>query len=285
MEIKGIILDVDGVIIGEKKGRNFPFPNQEVINSLKKAKSKGIKISLCTAKPFFAIKKIVEDAKLDNPHITDGGSVVINPIKNQILSSHFIETSLAQKVMDVYLKNQVYAEFYTLDDYFLQKDQACELTKKHAEILQKQPKKVFSLLKEASNKRITKIMPVAKNEQDKERVIELFELFEKELMLSWGVHPTALPFQFGIITPKGISKKSAAEQIIQSEKINFNNVLGIGDSSSDWQFIELCKYGGAVGNASEKLKELVLSKGKRGFVGPNVDDNGIINILKHFDVI
>ncbi|MEK7557255.1 MAG: HAD hydrolase family protein, partial [Patescibacteria group bacterium] len=74
-----------------------------------------------------------------------------------------------------------------------------------------------------------------------------------------------------------------AIEILRSLDISFANTLGVGDSSSDWQFIELCQYGAAVGNASEELKKLVTSKGKEfSYIGPTVDENGIIDILNHF---
>ena len=105
-------------------------------------------------------------------------------------------------------------------------------------------------------------------------------------MLSWGIHPVALPLQFGIVTAKGISKKNAAEEIVKNADISFNEVLGVGDSKSDWQFIQLCRYGSAMGNASEELKELVLSKGKDfSFIAPSVDENGILDVFKNFNLV
>ncbi len=83
--IKGIILDVDGVIVGEKIGFNSPWPHIDVINKLKEIRNKGISISLCTAKPHFSISKIIKDAGLDNYHIADGGAVIINPVNRKIV--------------------------------------------------------------------------------------------------------------------------------------------------------------------------------------------------------
>ena len=60
MGIKGIILDIDGVIVGEKFGFNFPLPHPDVISALKKIKFNGIFISLCTAKPYFAVMDIID---------------------------------------------------------------------------------------------------------------------------------------------------------------------------------------------------------------------------------
>jgi len=128
-------------------------------------------------------------------------------------------------------------------------------------------------------------MPIAKNEEDKKRLIDLFEPFKNDLTLSWGIHPVALPHLFGIITAKGISKKKAVLEIANNIKVKPKEMLGIGDSTSDWQFIETCGYGGAMGNASEELKKLVLSKGvEHSFIGKSVDENGILDILNYFSL-
>ena len=90
-DIKAIILDVDGCIVGEKIGFNSPNPNIEVVKRLKEIRNSGIPIVLCTAKPHFSIREIIRDCELNNYHITDGGSVLINPINNEIIKKYVID--------------------------------------------------------------------------------------------------------------------------------------------------------------------------------------------------
>lgn len=282
-DVKGIILDVDGVIIGEKIGFNSPDPHIEVINKLKEIKDKGINISLCTAKPYFAIQKVIEDAGLNNLHITDGGSVIINPIDNIVENKHILDREQAKAVIEMCIKNNIYVEFYTVDDYFIQKSQECEITKQHIHILQKKPIVVEDLAKTSMNEEITKIMPIALDETDKERVNNLYKQLNVNLAFNWSVHPVALPLQFGIVTATGISKKQGLIAISESSNVPLENILGVGDSTSDWNFIELCGYGSAMGNASKELKELVKTKGEGNhYIGGHVDNNGIIDILDYF---
>lgn len=282
-KVKGIILDIDGVIVGEKIGFNSPDPHPDVINALKNIHEQGIAVSLCTAKPHFAIKSIIRSANLNNFHITDGGSVIINSIDNVIVKKHIIDNNAAEKILDMYLKNNVYTEFYTVDDYVIQNSQVFDITSKHTHILQQEPKVVESLLNESISSEITKIMPIALDEKDKERVTALFNQLGSNLTLSWGIHPVALPLQFGIITAPGISKRQGTIDISESSNISFENMLGIGDSKSDWQFIELCKYGAAVENASQELKKLVATKENNCWhIGGHVDENGILEILDAF---
>ena len=282
-KVKGIILDVDGVIVGEKIGFNSPNPHIDVINKLKELRNKGISISLCTAKPHFSIGSIINDAGLDNYHITDGGGVIINPITKSIVKKYIIDKELAKRVLKMCIDNNIYTEFYTVENYYIQADQECDITPKHIHILQENPVKLKDIVEESSQYEITKIMPIALDEEDQERVKKLYNNLNINLTLSWGIHPVANPLKFGIITAPGISKKQGAIEISKNMNVPLENILAVGDSTSDWHFIELCGFAGAMGNASEELKRLVATKEEgHHYIGNSVDENGIIEILNYF---
>jgi Cof subfamily protein (haloacid dehalogenase superfamily) len=284
--IKAIILDVDGVIIGEKVGYNSPHPHQDVVAALKKTREKGIAVCLCTAKPHYSISVEINAPKLHNPHIADAGAVIIDPIDKIIVEEHVIDKKLVQEMVQVLLAHDVYTEFYTVNDYFIQKNQVSEITAKHRHILQRDPVIVSNLIEESRKNRITKIMPIAKDKEDMKRVSEILEPYTTKASISWAVHPVALPLQFGIITALGSSKKEGAEAIVKSLQISFDEVLGVGDSTSDWKFIQLCGYGATLANGSDELKELLAAKGEGKYVisKGSVDENGILEILRFFSM-
>jgi hydroxymethylpyrimidine pyrophosphatase-like HAD family hydrolase len=282
--IKGIIIDVDGVVIGEKAGFNFPDPHKDVIARLRQIEEKGTPISLCTAKPHFSIRAIIQGANLRSLHITDGGGVIIDPLDNIILKSHVIDKEVARQIIKTCLDRRTYVEFYTIDEYFAQTSQQGDITEIHADILQAKPHLVDSLLSQVEHEEITKIMPVVRDDDDMHELDKLLQPFTDRATVSWGTHPVALPRRFGIVTAKGISKQQAAREIAEHNNIAMDELLGIGDSTADWQFIEQCGYAGAMGNASDELKRLVATKGDRGVVGKHVDENGIIDILDHFEL-
>lgn len=284
-KIKAIILDVDGVIIGEKIGFNSPDPNPLVTTKLKSIQNSGTPIILCTAKPHFALKKLIADADLNNFHITDGGGVVIDPLGKKVLNKHIIPSEIALKVVSSLLDANVYTEIYTLDNYVIQSSQFGEVTNKHAMVIQNHPKQVKSLKAAIVDHEVTKIMPIANDTNDKIRVDSIIRQFEPDVTVSWGVHPVILPLQFGIVTAPGISKSIAAEQILNNIGINSGDTLGVGDSTSDWQFIKPCGYGAAMGNASEELKQLVLTKSAgQSYIAPSVDENGILSVFSYFNI-
>jgi hydroxymethylpyrimidine pyrophosphatase-like HAD family hydrolase len=280
--IKGIIIDVDGVIVGEKVGLNFPEPHPDIIARMKSIEAKGISVSLCTAKPHFSIQKIINDANLHSLHITNGGGVIIDPLDNVILKSHFIDKPTAKKILQTCLDHGTFVEFYSPQEYFAQTSQKSEITGIHTDILQHEPHMVESLIEEVDKHDIVKIMPITKNDADMKALDDLLAPCKESATVSWGSHPVALPRRFGIITAKGISKKQGAVEVANYSDIKLEELLGIGDSTADWQFMEQCGYAGAMGNASDELKQLVATKGKQSCVGKSVDENGILDIFDYF---
>jgi hydroxymethylpyrimidine pyrophosphatase-like HAD family hydrolase len=268
--------------VGEKVGVNFPDPHSDVIARLKAIEAQGISISLCTAKPHFSIHKIIDDASLHSLHITNGGGIITDPLDKITLKSHFIDKDAATKILQTCLDHNTYVEFYTTDDYFVQRSQLSKVTGIHTDILQHEPHMVESIMDEVGKHDIVKIMPIVKDDADMKALDGMLDQYRTNATISWGSHPVALPRRFGIITAKGISKKQAAIEIAEYSKIALDELLGIGDSTADWQFIEQCGYAGAMGNASDELKQLVSTKGERSFVGGAVDENGILDILDYF---
>lgn len=285
-KVKAIVLDVDGVIIGEKIGFNSPDPHPLVIDALKTIQNQGVPIILCTAKPHFAIRKLIKDANLDNFHIVDGGGVIIDPLNHQVLQKHPIPQSTAKKVISALLSHNIYTELYTVDNYYIQSSQKCEITPKHTLVIQTPPEEVDSLYEAIDRLEVTKIMPIALDPSDKLRVDQILQPHIPDVVVSWGVHPVILPLQFGIVTAPGISKSIAATIILKHLSVSPQDTLGIGDSTSDWQFIDPCGYGVAMGNASAELQQLVLGKGiGHSFVAPSVDEHGLITAFKHFRLL
>ena len=80
----------------------------------------------------------------------------------------------------------------------------------------------------------------------------------------------------------GISKVQAARVISKHTGVSLQEMLGVGDGMTDWQFIEICGYAGAMGNASQELKDKVIAMGTNGYIGKSVNENGLLDILAHF---
>ena len=282
--IDGIILDIDGVIVGGKPNINFPTPHVEVIRALKKIYNNGISISFCTAKPGFVIESLVKLTGLDTIHISNGGAEIINHIQNSVIEAHPLDNDTAVSFVRETIKRGLYTEAYVTDGYAIQKGAFCQLTEINISILNTKPIIVDSLEQYVKSNDIIKIMPAAFTDSHKKVIEELMPSFP-DFQLQWGANPMYAPTLFGVVTKKGITKKSGGHAISAHTNIPFTHMLGVGDGLSDWEFMQLCDYVGTVANADQKLKNLVKRRGKNGFIGKSVDVNGILDIFKYFRLI
>lgn len=277
--IKAVIMDVDGVIVGKKEGFNFPLPNAEVISVLEGISKKGIPIVLCTAKFHVAIDGIIQQAKLNNPHITDGGALIINPLSDQKIVE---EVCIAEAVVSEYLShNEAYTEVYSADTYYVQKGINPKFMAKRIQLLQAEPTIVDPLSEIKAD--VIKIISFADDDDDIPRIESQVKKLGDKVHYIWSHHPFIAPMRPCVITQPGVSKEHAARRVAEYLQIDLSEILGIGDSKADWDFMKLCGYTGMVGDNSE-LKALVLAKGDKGYVGGSVDNHGILDIFNHFKV-
>ncbi len=281
--IKAIITDVDGVIVGDKHGINFPLPNEKVIWKLKELNKSGIPIILCTGKPIHSIEGIVRAAELDNPHISDAGAFIYNPLHDQIIREHVIPGNLVTQIVEASLKHNTYVEIMAAKNYYIQKDQIQSLTEKRSIILQQEPIIVDSLLDIIPQLKIIKILPFINDVSEKQRIENLLTPFADEIHSFWSTVPFMLPAWTKVITIKGVSKFHASQEVMKYLNISFDDCLGVGDLPPDWLFIKHCRYGGVVGDSDQEFKNNVMSKGEGNyFLGSSVDEDGFLQILDYF---
>ena len=281
--IKAIIIDVDGVIVGKTHGVNFPLPNKKIINALKNLQRRNIPVVLCTAKFNYAVKEIITQADLRNPHITDGGALIIDPLDNKIIKMHLFEKPLVHNIIENAIAQGIYTEMYGVNDYYLQKDHVNGFTNKRIKILQKEHITVNSLKDKINDVDVIKIINFAHTQEEKEKIIKILTPYQDKIHYIWTHHPATFPTENTIVTITGVSKKAASYEVLDYLKISPDETLGVGDTEGDWNFMSLCKYVGVVGDASQQLKELARTKGEGNYYfGSSVDEDGFLQILDYF---
>lgn len=284
--IKAVVLDVDGVIVGSQEGFNFPYPHKEVIWCLGDIRKRGIFVCLLTGKTSFAIKKIILDAHLDNLHVAYGGAVGFNPFMGGSGFEYSLDKKNVLRLVKFYFDYGIYMEIYESDDYFVLEEQIDQtITPIRTKILQKEPR-VIARIEEIGVKSLVKINLLACNPVQKELIDRSFaDEFGEDMLLSMSSNPNTKNWHYGIVTARGVSKKQGVEELSKNLGVRLDDILGVGDTMHDWQFIEMCGYGGTLSDGDETLKKLVLQKGDRGFVGGVVNQNGVLDVLAHFGLI
>jgi hydroxymethylpyrimidine pyrophosphatase-like HAD family hydrolase len=283
--IRAIISDVDGVMVGRREGVNFPLPHRDVITALQRISAAGTPIVLCTAKFGYAIKDIAIQAKLRNPHITDGGALIIDWLDNRVVAQHALDREVANAYVEACLAQDIYTEIYTADTYYVQKSQAEQFTAKRTKLLQAEPIIATSLSEVVEHQAIIKVVNFSKGKDDQPAMESNTRRFGDRLTYIWSQHPYLVPRRGMIITAPGVSKQHASIEVAKCLGVPFDSILGIGDSESDWNFMQLCAYVATIGEDSVALQQLAESKDKaHRYFASTVDDHGIIEIFRHFDL-
>lgn len=120
--------------------------------------------------------------------------------------------------------------------------------------------------------------------RDKE-ILEMMGYFPREsdpeVFNEVLTHCTTLRWHplFSDIVQKGISKSTGIDQVIQYFGIKLEDTIAFGDGGNDIQMLKHAGIGIAMGNASERVQAAA------NYVTTTVDDDGIANALKHFQLI
>ncbi len=280
--IQAIITDVDGVMVGKTPGVNFPLPHQAVIDRLQRINSSGIPVILCTAKFNFAIREIALSAHLDNPHITDSGAVLINFVADTITSEHPIDRQIVEECVSLFLDMKLYVEIYTTSHYYVQRSQRSSFTEKRNKVLQMQPTFATSLIDIAKRETIVKIICFTKDDAVQQALIKQLDTLKQKVHYIWSAHPFLRPIHIGVITAANISKASASIEVSQLLSIPLDGILGIGDSLSDWEFMQLCGFVGTIGDEAALQEKATTKETSTYYISRSVDDHGILDIFDYF---
>ena len=84
---------------------------------------------------------------------------------------------------------------------------------------------------------------------------------------------------FADVNPKGLSKKVGIDIFCKHFGIGIENTMAFGDGGNDISMLKHVNIGVAMGNANPEVKEIA------NYTTDEVDENGIWNALKYFEVI
>jgi Cof subfamily protein (haloacid dehalogenase superfamily) len=283
-KIKAMVLDIDGVIVGDKEGINFPHPSKKVIAALRKIHDAGIPVSLLTARPSFAAFNSIKAVGIDNPHIADGGATIYNPMRDQVIHTTPIKPKEVVNLLRL-LPKDIYVNLFGLKKYYLQKSHENDSTKIITKFLGDTPVRIENLENVAEKETIIKINIIAFSEKEKEIINSVFKNLSHIYSFNWSSNPVMSPLKVLVVTARGVSKRSGVEYFAKYLGVSLDTILGVGDMIQDWDFIEICGYKAAMKNASKELKEKIDIRDPRQTIGGQVNDDGILDVFRYFKLL
>ncbi len=280
--IKAIILDVDGVILGHQDGVNFPLPSHPIQSALQNLSKSDLPISLCSAKATFALEPIAVACHLKSHHIADAGATLINIMTGEKISFSIPQETCARLSKDL-LALKVYTEWYSCNDKYFTLPDGNKVIREARTVLFNNREALLSI--PPKSEEIIKIIVLPESPYQRDEVTKIMNKYP-ELSLTWGFNPSKIPADSGYISIKSATKRTGVERLAKLNGVPLSDTLAVGDSTSDWTFMELCGYCSTLSNGTTELKELVNSRAERGFTSEKgIDNDGLLDIFKHFSIV
>lgn len=261
--IKALFFDIDGTLVSFKT-HQIPV---STLKALEAAKAKGIQIFIATGRPPVIINNL---AALQERNLIDG----------------YITMNCAYCFVDdtvIYKSTIPTAEVDALAAFCHERNIPCILVGEH-DICANQPNETVTEIfnnqlktdpiapetyrKEHSNKEYYQLTPFI-NSEEEQSILPAIPNCE---LGRW--HPA-----FVDVTAKGNTKQRGIDEIIRHFGIRLDETMAFGDGGNDISMLRHAGIGVAMGNANESVKSVA------DYVTTSVDNNGIANALKHFEIV
>lgn len=254
MEIKAIVLDIDGTLLTSKK-----VISAKTKQALITAQEKGIKVILASGRPttgMYTLAKELEMTKYEGYLVSYNGSRVTDCKTKEVLFNQAMSVEKGQSILE-HLKNFDVLPMIDKEDYLYVNDvynNTLKLPDGDFNIIEYEARGGNFKLCEIDDLAafatfpINKILIAAQPEYLKEHVKAIHAPFDETVTAAFSA-----PFYFEF-TDKGIDKAKALNTVFPDLGIHSYNLIAFGDGHNDRSIIEYAGIGVAMGNAVEELK-------------------------------
>lgn len=260
MNKKVLFFDVDSTLYSHKTN-SIP---ESAIKAIDLARNNGHIIVLATGRSKLLTSSlgIFEHIKFDY-FVTINGTLVLDSNDNIIFSLPCSKNAINQ-VLEIVDKHNLNLCFINKDDYYLYKkeDNRCHLgyDPLHIEIPQ---------VKKYKEENIYQLNLFCEDEYIKEFIDKTIDYLSYSKLDNYGYDVYA----------KNQTKATGIMHLLNYLHIDIKDTYAFGDGHNDREMIELCNVGIAMGNAIDKVKEV------SNYITSDIDDDGIYNAMKHFNLI
>lgn len=275
---KIIFIDVDGTLVDYEN--NLP---ESAVKAVRKARENGHRVYICTGRSEAEVYDYIWDIGLDGmiggngSYVKDGDTVVMEQHISPEEEKHVVDW-LHSRGLEFYLEanSGLYAseKFEVVGQPTMVK-YASQKGKAHAEsmtIRDAFPDMIFGANLYRDD--INKVSFVLNSYQDH---LDSIKEFPDLKAGTWGgAGETAL---FGDLGVKNITKANAIDHLLKYLNVSIDDTIAFGDAKVDIPMLEYCNIGVAMESGGNECKAAA------DYVTTGVDEDGLYNAFKHFELI
>lgn len=247
MAIKLIVLDLDGTLLKSK--RKIHRDNLKIINRVYQEKP-DVKIVIATGR---APISTIQHAKACWIHERAGhiicynGGIVIDIVDNkqEVLFDKILSGNQVKEVLDFARKNKLNIWAYSTNNEIAYVNHFSLKVL----IVQHFNKLKVKKIKDNEIPTMYKILLFCKNKKQVPEILKKLEQ-KKDLELATSSHSVIE------INPIGVNKASAVQFLANKWNIKPDEIMAMGDGMNDYKLLRWVKYGIAMENSSDELKQI-----------------------------
>ena len=260
-KIRAIFLDFDWTLF-DHKSKSFNLKGVEALNL---AHHKGIKLIINSARSYYALKelKTFDLIPFDGYVVNNGGATIID---DKILYAYFIADDVKNEIIDYLNKHNYSYNLVTLYNTYIKETNKKIIDEFYTYFYEPYPLDI----KEYKGEKVLSIQIFSSEESDP----ALKELTSKFNLLYNRFTSTNVE-----LTSKEFLKSEGVKTIYNYLKLNKDEAMAFGDDTNDIPMFQMVKYGICLGNGKDEAKKYAY------YVTDNIENDGLFNALKHFNII
>lgn len=236
-DFKALLFDIDRTLIPRSR-EIFP----EIKPMLSKLQKAGYTTGVCSGRGFAAIKEVIMPLFPDDSlHILAGGSLIISST-GKIIWEETIDPTSVHQLKEIVIDDNNPAIFMKPDAQYATPDVLINIQAHHWN-------QVGKPLSEMHTTGVGLVYIPNPTQRIESFVFNNPSLTYKDMISSAG-------HRYLDVTSAGVTKGLALQEWAIMTGITMDEVIGFGDSSNDLEFLELCGFAVAMGNADEEVKKI-----------------------------
>lgn len=262
---KLIAIDIDGTLLNSHEEIT-----EQVNMAIQKAKSRGVKVVLCTGRPIGGIHSFIDTLNLkgeDDFSITFNGAFVQNNRTKEVTSENFLTYKDLKAFYDLSQDVHSSMHYFDLTDMYTPNKKISRYTvyESHANQVQLHYRPMDET---PEGIHIPKIMFIDDEEHLNKTIEAIPESYKEKYMLV-----KSAPFFLDILQPD-VSKANAVKHLSEKFSIKREEIICIGDGENDLSMIEFAGCGVAMANATSSVKKAA------DFETLSNDENGVAHAIE-----
>ncbi len=250
-----ILFDLDGTILLKGKVQ------EGILEAIRKLKEQNHEVAIATGRSPVFLDNLDKILGVDNMILSNGAYVVA---KGDVVFQHSIPGELVQKMMRL-------SDAIGFDLGIVYEDSYRAYRRDGQEI--DTFSEVFQIMK-----------PKLDRKYHPDKMVFAMQIFDHNVIPILSQEIPELIFnrsnKYGFdVNLKGDLKADGARVLIDFFQTAIEDVYAFGDGMNDISMIKLAGHGVAMGNAFKQLKEVA------EYITDDVDKNGVINALKHYNLL